>query len=85
MKACSSREMDSSPKLRLMRWLGSRPTEFMPAKMGELLELLAIPVDARSFDKARREHRLAPDTVLLAPAPVFPRYMEPEEGRRTQG
>ena len=58
---------------------------FMPAKMGELLDLLVVPGDARSFDKARREHRLAPDTVLLAPAPVFPRYMEPEEGRRTQG
>jgi methionyl-tRNA synthetase len=58
---------------------------FMPAKMGELLDLLAIPADARSFDQARRQHRLAPDTVLLAPAPVFPRYMEPEEGRRTQG
>ena len=25
MKACSSREIMSSPKLRLMRWLGSRP------------------------------------------------------------
>jgi methionyl-tRNA synthetase len=34
---------------------------FMPAKMGELLDLLAIPADARSFDQARRQHRLAPE------------------------
>jgi methionyl-tRNA synthetase len=58
---------------------------FMPAKMGELLDLLAVPADARSFEHARREHRLAPDTLLLAPAPIFPRYVEPEEGRRAQG
>src|ERR1700733_3275597 len=34
MNACSSREMLSSPKLRLIFWLASRPTEFMPTYTG---------------------------------------------------
>jgi methionyl-tRNA synthetase len=55
---------------------------FMPAKMGELLDLLAVPASARSFEKANAENRLAPDAALPAPAPIFPRYVEPEEGQR---
>jgi methionyl-tRNA synthetase len=53
---------------------------FMPAKMGELLNLLAVPADARSFATAVSESRLAPDKALPAPAPIFPRYMEREDG-----
>jgi hypothetical protein len=37
----------------------------------------------RTFDNARAENRLALDTALPAPAPIFPRYIEPEEPQRT--
>jgi methionyl-tRNA synthetase len=57
----------------------------MPAKMAELLDLLAVPADARGFDKATQDHRLAAETALPAPAPIFPRYIEPEEPQRVQG
>jgi methionyl-tRNA synthetase len=55
---------------------------FMPAKMSELLDLLAVPGEARSFDRARADRRLAADTALPAPVPIFPRYIEPEEPPR---
>jgi methionyl-tRNA synthetase len=56
----------------------------MPAKMDELLDLLAVPADARSFAKATADHRLAAETTLPASTPIFPRYVEPEEGQQKQ-
>ncbi|MGA8602730.1 MAG: methionine--tRNA ligase [Beijerinckiaceae bacterium] len=58
---------------------------FMPAKMAQLLDLLAVPKDARSFDRATRERPLASNAELPAPTPIFPRYVEPEEPARGQG
>jgi methionyl-tRNA synthetase len=58
---------------------------FMPAKMAELLDLLAVPADGRGFDKATQDHRCAAGVVLPPPAPIFPRYIEPEEPQRAQG
>jgi methionyl-tRNA synthetase len=58
---------------------------FMPAKMAELLDLLGVPTDARSFAHATPAHRLEADTWLPAPSPIFPRYIEPEEPQRAQG
>jgi methionyl-tRNA synthetase len=58
---------------------------FMPAKMAELLDLLAVSADARGFDEATRDHRLTPEATLPTPAPIFPRYIEPEEPQRAQG
>jgi methionyl-tRNA synthetase len=49
---------------------------FVPASAGKLLDLLVIPPDARDF--AALSRRLAPGSQLPAPAPVFPRYVEPE-------
>jgi methionyl-tRNA synthetase len=52
---------------------------FMPASAGKLLDILAIPADERAFDRLKGEAtRIKPDTPLPAPAPVFPRYVEPE-------
>src|SRR5262245_2000052 len=61
---------------------------FMPGSAGKLLDLLAVPADARSFaqlDGAARSFaqldgaaRLAHGVTLPAPTPVFPRYVEPE-------
>jgi methionyl-tRNA synthetase len=48
---------------------------FMPESAGKLLDLLAVPQDARDF--ASLATRLAPGVTLPAPAAVFPRYVEP--------
>jgi methionyl-tRNA synthetase len=69
----------------VLRVIGIFVQPFMPVKMGELLNILAVPADARSFAKATADHRHAAETTLPAPAPIFPRYVEPEEGQRAQG
>jgi methionyl-tRNA synthetase len=56
---------------------------FVPESAGKLLDLLAVPKDKRSF--ADLAMRLEPGTQLPPPAPVFPRYVEPEaEGEKTE-
>ncbi len=49
----------------------------MPQASGKLLDILGIPdeVDFRNFAALAR--RIKPGSVLPAPAPVFPRYIEP--------
>jgi methionyl-tRNA synthetase len=63
----------------------------MPASMAKLLDLLAVPPDARTFaaletgEAAGRldaPHRLEPGRALPPPAPIFPRYVEPEAAAR---
>jgi methionyl-tRNA synthetase len=51
---------------------------FMPGSAKKLLDLLAVPDDARDFSRLGGEQRLTPGAKLPAPAPVFPRYIEPE-------
>jgi methionyl-tRNA synthetase len=59
----------------------------MPASMSRLLDLLAVPRDVRAFAALETgeaagsldaPHRLVPGRTLPAPAPIFPRYVEPE-------
>jgi len=59
----------------------------MPASMGKLLDLIGVPADRRTFaaleagDAAGQlgaPHRLEAGRALPAPAPIFPRYVEPE-------
>ena len=59
----------------------------MPASMGKLLNLIGVPADRRTFaaleagDAAGQlgaPHRLEAGRALPAPAPIFPRYVEPE-------
>ncbi len=52
----------------------------IPASSGKLLDLVAAPPDARYFRHAAPDHALRPDVTLTAPVPVFPRYVEAEEG-----
>ena len=47
----------------------------MPSAMGKLLDLLAA--EGRSF--ADLATRLKPGAALPPPAPVFPRYAEPDK------
>ena len=52
---------------------------FVPASAGKLLDLLGLPADQRQFTRlGDANQRLAPGTSLPPPAPVFPRYIEPE-------
>jgi len=51
---------------------------FMPASAAKLLDLLAVPASERTFAFLGGEHRIAAGAKLPAPAPVFPRYVEPE-------
>ncbi|MDP3546655.1 MAG: methionine--tRNA ligase [Phreatobacter sp.] len=48
----------------------------IPLGAPKLLDLLAVPEDARDF--AALANRLSPGTALPPPAGVFPRYVEPE-------
>jgi len=50
----------------------------MPQSGAKLLDLLAIPAAERSFAELGGGRRIAPGSKLRVPAPVFPRYVEPE-------
>jgi methionyl-tRNA synthetase len=49
----------------------------MPHASATLLDILGIPSDPGSRNFAALSTRIKPGTVLPAPAPVFPRYIEP--------
>lgn len=51
-----------------------------PVAAGRLLDLLAIPEDARDFSVLGEAGRIVPGVTLPEPVGVFPRYVEPEEG-----
>lgn len=51
---------------------------FIPDSAAKLLDLLAVPVEARSFASMGEAGRLVAGAALPAPMPVFPRYVEPE-------
>ena len=52
----------------------------MPASCGKMLDILGVPEDERTFAFAGGKKRIVPGTQLPPPAPVFPRYVEPEAG-----
>jgi methionyl-tRNA synthetase len=54
----------------------------MPDAMGKLLDLLGAPADARDFAHLGPAHRLPAGTALPSPAPIFPRYVEPEDAAK---
>ena len=51
---------------------------FMPASAAKLLDLLGVPADERGLRGSAARKRLQPGKTLPAPAPVFPRYVEPD-------
>jgi methionyl-tRNA synthetase len=61
----------------VVRQIGILAQPAMPDAAARLLDILGIPdaLEARNF--AALATRIRPGTVLPAPAPVFPRYIEP--------
>jgi methionyl-tRNA synthetase len=53
---------------------------FMPAASAKLLDLLSVADDARTFVFAGAAHRLRSGVELPPPQPIFPRYVEAEQG-----
>ncbi|WP_416799529.1 methionine--tRNA ligase [Ciceribacter azotifigens] len=51
----------------------------VPDSAAKLLDLVAVPQDARDFAHLGQAGRLVAGTSLEAPKPVFPRYVAPEE------
>jgi methionyl-tRNA synthetase len=49
----------------------------MPEASAKLLDILGIPDEISSRNFGSLDTRITPGTVLPAPAPVFPRYIEP--------
>ena len=62
----------------ILRCVAILAQPFVPSSAAKLLDLLAIPPKERSFDQLDGKKRIAPGSQLPAPAPVFPRYIEPE-------
>jgi methionyl-tRNA synthetase len=60
----------------VLRQVGILVQPVMPAAGDRLLDLLAVPADARAFAALGEEGRLAPGTPVPGPEPVFPRYVE---------
>ena len=53
----------------------------MPDSMAKLLDLLGVPAGARDFAALGEGGRLVSGTALPAPAGIFPRHVEPEDGQ----
>jgi methionyl-tRNA synthetase len=54
---------------------------FMPDSAARLLDVLAVPAAERSFVELGGAVRITPGAALPAPAPVFPRYVEPDDNK----
>jgi methionyl-tRNA synthetase len=65
----------------ILRVIGLLIQPIMPESGGKLLDLLAVPAEARGFAAAGSAHRLVPGTPLPEPKGLFPRYIEPEAGQ----
>ena len=63
----------------VLREVGIMALPFVPAAARNLLDLLAVPPEGRNFATVGSGARLASGTSLPAPAPIFPRYVEPTE------
>ncbi len=68
--------------IETLRVIGILCQPFIPEAAGKLLDLLAVRANERDLAFATPEHRLFAGVELPAPAPIFPRYVEPEEASK---
>lgn len=64
--------------IEVLRAVGICAQPFIPRAAGELLDLLAVPTDARMLAHVGEGARLVPGTALPAPRAIFPRFVTPE-------
>jgi methionyl-tRNA synthetase len=62
----------------VVRQIAILSAPFMPSSATKLLDLLGIPAAERQFQKLGGRHRIAAGSMLPAPTPVFPRYVDSE-------
>jgi methionyl-tRNA synthetase len=62
--------------MEVVRQVAILAQPFVPAGAEKLLDLLAIPADARHFKALGPAGRIKPGVPLPAPVPVFPRFVE---------
>ena len=62
----------------VLRAVGILAQPVVPRSAGRLLDLLAVPGEARGLARIGEGGRLGPGTELPPPEPIFPRYVEPE-------
>src|SRR5215213_1990303 len=66
----------------VIRQVAILASPFTPESATKMLNLLGVPANERQFDRlGRADKRIAPSATLPAPAPVFPRYVEPEAAK----
>jgi methionyl-tRNA synthetase len=65
--------------IEVLRTIAILTQPVTPTASVKLLDLLGVPAGARSFSALGEGGRLVPGTDLPPPAPIFPRYVEPEE------
>ncbi len=63
----------------VVRQIGILLQPFTPQAAARLLDLVAAPLDSRSFKSLGSTGRLAAGTAIAQPSPVFPRYVAPVE------
>jgi methionyl-tRNA synthetase len=64
----------------VLRGVGIMIQPVLPTAAARLLDLLAVPAERRTFADMGPPGRLAAGTVLPAPSPILPRYVEAEDG-----
>jgi methionyl-tRNA synthetase len=62
----------------LLRQVAILMQPFVPRSAAKLLDLLSIAHTERAFAMLGGKHRISPGAKLPAPAPVFPRYIDPD-------
>jgi methionyl-tRNA synthetase len=62
----------------VLRCVSIMAQPFVPSSAAKLLELLGVRPEERGFYELNGTKRIAPGSKLPPPAPVFPRYVEPE-------
>jgi methionyl-tRNA synthetase len=82
LKKTDPARMDAvlSVTIELLRVVAILAQPVMPSAMGKLLDALATPADRRDFAHLTPDFRIADGAPLPPPAPIFPRYVETEEG-----
>ena len=65
--------------LETLRCIAIMAQPVMPSAMAKMLDALGVDMDARTFAAVAADHQIKGGTLLPAPSPVFPRYVEEDK------